>query len=66
MQERPHVVSLTIGAGCLVCSLHLLGVVIVPAGYGGHGGDDASHLRKISVLLMLEVDHADLIVVITR
>ena len=65
MQERPHIVRLTIGAGCLVCSLYLLGVVIVP-GYGGYGSDDASHLREISVLLVVEVDHADLIVMIAR
>jgi hypothetical protein len=65
MQERPHIVRLAVGAGCLVCSLHLLGVVIVP-GYGGYGSDDASHMREIYVLLVVEIDHADLIVMIAR
>ncbi len=56
MQERPHIMCLTVGAGHLVCSLHLLGVVIIP-GYGGYGSDDAFHPRE-----RLEVDHANLIV----
>jgi hypothetical protein len=51
---------LTVGAGHLVCSLHLLGVVVI-LGYEGYGSDDASHLRE-----RLEVDHANLIVMIAR
>ena len=65
MQERPHIVRLSIGAGCLVCTFHLLGVVIVP-GYGGYSSNDASHVREISVLLVVEIGHADHIVMIAR
>ena len=71
MQGRPYVVRRSIGASCLMRSLHLLGIVIVP-GYGGYSGDDASHGRKISVLvrgavrLVVEIDHANHVVVIAR
>ena len=60
MQECPHIMCLTVDAGHLVCSLHLLGVVIIP-GYGGYGSDDASRTRE-----RLEVDHANLVVMIAR
>ncbi len=65
MQGRPHVVRRSIGAGCLMCSLHLLGIVI--------SGDNTSHGREISVVLVrgvvrlvVEIDHANNIVVIAR
>ena len=51
---------IAVGAGHLVCSLHIHGVVVIP-GYGGYGSEDASHLRE-----RLEVDHANLIVMIAR
>ena len=72
MQGRPHVVRLLIGAGYFVRSLHLLKIVVVP-GYGGYSSDDTSHLREISVVLirgtvrlLVEIDHANSIVVIAR
>ena len=65
MQGRPHIVRLSIGAGYLMRSLHFLGIVIVP-GYGGYSSDDTSHMREISVGLVVEIDHANNIVMITR
>ena len=70
MQGRLNVVRRSIGAGCLMRSLHLLGIVIVP-GYGGYSSDKTSHGREISVVLVrgtvrlvVEIDHANYIVVI--
>jgi hypothetical protein len=60
VQENPHIMCITVGAGHLVCSLHLLGVVVI-LGYGGYVSDDAFHLWE-----RLEVDHANLIVMIAR
>jgi hypothetical protein len=73
MQGRPHVVRLLIGAGYFfVRSLHLLKIVVVP-GYGGYSSDDTAHLREISVVLirgtvrlLVEIDHANSIVVTAR
>ena len=59
MQERPHVMRGSVSAGCFVCSLHLLGVVVVP-GYGGYGGDETSPVMGF------EMDHANPIVVVAR
>ena len=70
MQGRLNVVRRSIGAGCLMRSLHLLGVVIVP-GYGGYSSDDNSHGREVSIVLIrgavrlvVDIDHANNIVVI--
>ena len=49
MQELSHVVRLFIGAGCLISSLRLLGIIIVP-GYGGYSSDDTSNGRAIFVV----------------
>ena len=51
---------LTVGAGHLACSVNLFGIVLIP-GYGGYGSDDAFHPRE-----GLEVDHANLVVMIAR
>ena len=70
MQGLPHVMRRSVCAGCLIRSLHLLGIVIVP-GYGGYSGDDTLHGRGISIVLVrgavrlvVEIDHANHIVMI--